>query len=216
MIHFGNKQLLIMFLISNEHFFHSNENESNSLLSASRSNRSKYLSLLNHSNNNHNSNDQHQYHDQTKQMNKPANIPRAEVSIDRRARKRNINKTHAKKENKEIKKSPSLCISNKNNLTETIPTNNQVVASFKCIETANEENNNAINQMEIVEKIVFLMKQYDFMIQLLIQNLMIANDRILTFRCYEMLYMLYSSRQRIIDNYCFHQFPIKFKFSRVS
>lgn len=173
--------------------------------------------MIGHSNNN-NSNDQNQnqyqcYGQTSKPLNKPLNIGKTEVHNEQRVRKRN--KTRLKKENKEIKKSLSCSTNNHNHLTE-IPTNKQIVTSFRCIESGNDENSNAINQMEILEKILFLMKQYDFMIQLLIQNLMIANDKVLKFRCYDMLFILYYSRQRIVDNYCFHQFPIKFNFSRVS
>ena len=77
------------------------------------------------------------------------------------------------------------------------------------------EENKAINQMDIFEKLIFLLKQYDFVIQLLIQNLMLSESKSLKFRCYNMLFGFYMARQKVIENFKFPQFPIKFNFNQI-
>lgn len=88
-------------------------------------------------------------------------------------------------------------------------------STVKNISEYISEENKAINQMDIFEKLIFLLKQYDFVIQLLIQNLMLSESKSLKFRCYNMLFGFYMARQKVIENFKFPQFPVKFNFNQI-
>ena len=72
-----------------------------------------------------------------------------------------------------------------------------------------------LNQMDLIEKLLFLLKQYDFMLQLLIQNLMMTENKNLKFRCYTLLFSFYMAKQRVIENLKFPEFPINFEFNEI-
>ena len=74
---------------------------------------------------------------------------------------------------------------------------------------------NIINQMDIFEKINLLIKQYDLMIQLLIQNLFMCENKNLKLRCYSILFSFYLARQRFIDTYQISNFNISFNFNQI-
>jgi hypothetical protein len=69
--------------------------------------------------------------------------------------------------------------------------------------------------MDIIEKLLFLLKQYDFMLQLLIQNLMMTDNKNLKFRCYTLLFSFYMAKQRVIENLQFPEFHVKFEFNDI-
>jgi len=75
--------------------------------------------------------------------------------------------------------------------------------------------NKCLEQMDIIEKLLFLLKQYDFMLQLLIQNLMMTDNKNLKFRCYTLLFSFYMAKQRVIENLQFPEFHVKFEFNDI-
>ena len=75
--------------------------------------------------------------------------------------------------------------------------------------------NKCLEQMDIIEKLLFLLKQYDFMLQLLIQNLMMTDDKNLKFRCYTLLFSFYMAKQRVIENLKFPEFHVSFEFNDI-
>ena len=75
--------------------------------------------------------------------------------------------------------------------------------------------NKGLEQMDIIEKLLFLLKQYDFMLQLLIQNLMMTDNKNLKFRCYTLLFSFYMAKQRVIENLKFPEFHVNFEFNDI-
>jgi len=75
--------------------------------------------------------------------------------------------------------------------------------------------NRPIIQMDIVEQIKFILKQYDFYLQLVLQNILLTDDMDLKFRSYSILYNLYLQRMRILNYYKLPQFDIYFNFCKV-
>ena len=75
--------------------------------------------------------------------------------------------------------------------------------------------NKCLEQMDIIEKLLFLLKQYDFMLQLLIQNLMMTDNKNLKFRCYTLLFSFYMAKQRVIENLQFPEFHVIFEFNDI-
>ena len=75
--------------------------------------------------------------------------------------------------------------------------------------------NKGLNQMDIIEKLLFLLKQYDFMLQLLIQNLMMTENKNLKLRCYTLLFSFYMAKQRVIENLRFPEFHVGFEFNEI-
>ena len=75
--------------------------------------------------------------------------------------------------------------------------------------------NKCLEQMDIIEKLLFLLKQYDFMLQLLIQNLMMTDNKNLKFRCYTLLFSFYMAKQRVIENLKFPEFHVSFEFNDI-
>ena len=69
--------------------------------------------------------------------------------------------------------------------------------------------------MDIIEKLLFLLKQYDFMLQLLIQNLMMTENKNLKLRCYTLLFSFYMAKQRVIENLRFPEFHVGFEFNEI-
>ena len=114
---------------------------------------------------------------------------------------------------------------NYNNIYESHPNNNIIINTsnnnyndirndyFSRIKDLNQ--NKGLNQMDLIEKILFLLKQYDFMLQLLIQNLMMIEDKNLKFRCYTLLFSFYMAKQRVIENLKFPEFHVGFEFNEI-
>ena len=75
--------------------------------------------------------------------------------------------------------------------------------------------NKCLEQMDIIEKLLFLLKQYDFMLQLLIQNLMMTDNKNVKFRCYTLLFSFYMAKQRVIENLKFPEFHVSFEFNDI-
>ncbi len=76
--------------------------------------------------------------------------------------------------------------------------------------------NKTLIQMDICEQIKFLLKQYDFYLQLVLQNIFLTSDMNYKYRCYTILYNMYIQRTRIINYYRLPQFEIYFNFCKVS
>lgn len=70
-------------------------------------------------------------------------------------------------------------------------------------------------QMDYVEQIKLLIKQYDFLIQLIIQNILLTRDDGLNFRCYSMLYSFFLMRSKILNLFKLPEYKISFNFTRV-
>ena len=108
-------------------------------------------------------------------------------------------------------------INNSNNNFITNQTNNNFNnLGFDYITQIKDINQNkCLEQMDIIEKLLFLLKQYDFMLQLLIQNLMMTDNNNLKFRCYTLLFSFYMAKQRVIENLKFPEFPVSFEFNDI-
>jgi hypothetical protein len=72
-----------------------------------------------------------------------------------------------------------------------------------------------ITQMEIPELIKLLIIQFDFFLQILIQNMLLTNDKILLFRCYNILYSFYHVRQKVLTFSKIPEFGVKFDFCKI-
>ena len=103
--------------------------------------------------------------------------------------------------------SENLFLNNKENKEEEDKNN-----FFKPI-NINEEIE-AINQMNIYEQISFVLKQYDLMIQLLMQNLLMIENKHLKLKCYSMLFSFYIAKLRVSENLNLPEFNIKFNFNQ--
>ena len=114
---------------------------------------------------------------------------------------------------------------NDNNAYDNNPNNNNIIIHptnnfnnmrydyFSKIKDLSQ--NKGLSQMDLIEKLLFLLKQYDFMLQLLIQNLMMTENKNLKFRCYTLLFSFYMAKQRVIENLKFPEFHIGFEFNEI-
>ena len=68
--------------------------------------------------------------------------------------------------------------------------------------------------MNIYEQISFVLKQYDLMIQLLMQNLLMIENKHLKLKCYSMLFSFYIAKLRVSENLNLPEFNIKFNFNQ--
>ena len=75
--------------------------------------------------------------------------------------------------------------------------------------------NKSLLQMDICEQIKFLLKQFDFFLQLIIQNIFLTDDPDLKYRCYLMIYNLYLQRIRVMSMFKLPEFEISFNFTKV-
>ena len=91
--------------------------------------------------------------------------------------------------------------------------NNMRYEYFTKIKDINQ--NKGLSQMDLIEKLLFLLKQYDFMLQLLIQNLMMTENKNLKFRCYTLLFSFYMAKQRVLENLKFPEFYVGFEFNEI-
>jgi hypothetical protein len=77
------------------------------------------------------------------------------------------------------------------------------------------KNGRLITQMETPELIKLLLTQFDFFLQILIQNMLLTNDKILLYRCYNILYSFYHVRQKVLTFSKIPEFGIKFDFCKI-
>ena len=120
----------------------------------------------------------------------------------------------------------NLNVNNQNYINNTTSQNNILYQAnnnnnfnnlrYDCLSQIKEINQSkGLEQMDIIEKLLFLLKQYDFMLQLLIQNLMMTDNKNLKFRCYTLLFSFYMAKQRVIENLKFPEFPVSFEFNDI-
>jgi hypothetical protein len=69
--------------------------------------------------------------------------------------------------------------------------------------------------MDYVEQTRLLMRQYDMMLQLLIQNMLLTSDPELKLKCYTMIYSYYLARSKILTYYKLPGYEVHFKFCEV-
>lgn len=106
--------------------------------------------------------------------------------------------------------------SNNNNIFYQSNNNNFNNLRYDYLSQIKDINQNkGLEQMDIIEKLLFLLKQYDFMLQLLIQNLMMTDNKNLKFRCYTLLFSFYMAKQRVIENLKFPEFRVRFEFNDI-
>jgi hypothetical protein len=75
--------------------------------------------------------------------------------------------------------------------------------------------NKNLLQLDYVEQTKLLLRQYDMMIQLLIQNMLLTDQAELKLKCYTMLYSYYLARSKVLACYKLPQYEISFKFCEV-
>jgi hypothetical protein len=75
--------------------------------------------------------------------------------------------------------------------------------------------NKALIPMDYVEQTNLLMRQYDMMLQLLIQNMLMTSNPELKLKCYSMIYSYYLARTKILTYYKLPQYEVHFKFCEV-
>ena len=106
--------------------------------------------------------------------------------------------------------------SNNNNMIINSSNNNYNDMKYDYFSKMKDINQNkGLNQMDLIEKLLFLLKQYDFLLQLLIQNLMMTENKNLKFRCYTLLFSFYMAKQRVIENLRFPEFHVGFEFNEI-
>jgi hypothetical protein len=89
--------------------------------------------------------------------------------------------------------------------------NNPFAVPLISTETAG----NAIMQLDTYELIKLLLKQYEFFLQLLMQNVLMTNDLQLKYRCYQMLFSLFMARERVIKSFKLPEYDLFFNFCTV-
>ena len=105
---------------------------------------------------------------------------------------------------------------NNNNMIINSSNNNYNDMKYDYFSKMKDINQNkGLNQMDLIEKLLFLLKQYDFLLQLLIQNLMMTENKNLKFRCYTLLFSFYMAKQRVIENLRFPEFHVGFEFNEI-
>ena len=105
---------------------------------------------------------------------------------------------------------------NNNNIIVNSSNNNYNDMKYDYFSKMRDINQNkGLNQMDLIEKLLFLLKQYDFLLQLLIQNLMMTENKNLKFRCYTLLFSFYMAKQRVIENLRFPEFHVGFEFNEI-
>ena len=135
-------------------------------------------------------------------------------------------KTNLKQKNNNFNNNNPL-IGNNNNVNKQNYINNNNILLYQANNNFNNlrydylsqikdlNQNKGLEQMDIIEKLLFLLKQYDFMLQLLIQNLMMTDNKNLKFRCYTLLFSFYMAKQRVIENLKFPEFHVNFEFNDI-
>lgn len=111
-----------------------------------------------------------------------------------------------------------------NNTQQNINNSNNSALFFPSQNFTNLNNFNNLNnlnntkdrvQMDTQEMIKLLIKQYEFFLQILIQNVLLTSDQGLKFRCYNMIFSFYMIRQRIIQSSKLHEFEVNFDFTKI-
>ena len=114
----------------------------------------------------------------------------------------------------------NINLNNQNNMLYQANNNNNHFNNLRYdylsqMKEINQNQSKGLEQMDIIEKLLFLLKQYDFMLQLLIQNLMMTDNKNLKFRCYTLLFSFYMAKQRVIENLKFPEFHVSFEFNDI-
>ena len=114
----------------------------------------------------------------------------------------------------------NINLNNQNNMLYQANNNNNNFNNLRYdylsqMKEINQNQSKGLEQMDIIEKLLFLLKQYDFMLQLLIQNLMMTDNKNLKFRCYTLLFSFYMAKQRVIENLKFPEFHVSFEFNDI-
>jgi hypothetical protein len=108
---------------------------------------------------------------------------------------------------------------NKNNNNALFEKKKNSDSSHNSTNNNNEDykviNHKPILQINLCEMIKVMIKQYDFFLQLLIQNIFLTNDQNVKLRCYNMLYSFYMARTKIINMFRLPHCDISFQFQRV-
>ena len=137
-----------------------------------------------------------------------------------------IKKGHKQKNNNfnnnqnNILENNNINLNNQNNMLYQANNNNNNFNNLRYdylsqMKEINQNQSKGLEQMDIIEKLLFLLKQYDFMLQLLIQNLMMTDNKNLKFRCYTLLFSFYMAKQRVIENLKFPEFHVSFEFNDI-
>ena len=160
------------------------------------------------------------------------NVPHKTNNIknNNKQKNNNINKNKKNVKNKKILRNKNIIQNNinnsinnkKNEIESNIINNNNdnnglnMDMNYQYLNGMKEINKTkGLSQMDIVEKLAFALKQYDFMLQLLIQNLMMVENTNLKFRCYTLLFSFYLAKQRVVQNMKFPEFHVKFDFNDI-
>jgi hypothetical protein len=83
------------------------------------------------------------------------------------------------------------------------------------LNTYKDNSQRAITQLEPFDLIKLLLKQYDFFLQILIQNVLLTSDQGLKYRCYSLLFSFYMTREKIINTVKLPEYTVYFNFCRV-
>jgi hypothetical protein len=75
--------------------------------------------------------------------------------------------------------------------------------------------NKNLMPMDYVDQTNILLRQYDMMLQLLVQNMLLTSNHELKLKCYSMIYSYYLARSKIMTYYKLPQYDIHFKFCDV-
>lgn len=70
-------------------------------------------------------------------------------------------------------------------------------------------------QMDICEQIKFIIRQFEFYLQLLLQNIFLTDESDLKYRGYSLIYNMYLQKMRIINLYKLPHFEVYFNFCKV-
>jgi hypothetical protein len=96
---------------------------------------------------------------------------------------------------------------------------NNNINNFMTYERVRDENEEYIYDpkkpllnLDYIEQTKLLVRQYDMMIQLLIQNILLTNDPELKLENYTMLYNFYNMRTRVLAYMKLPQYDVMFKF----
>jgi len=75
--------------------------------------------------------------------------------------------------------------------------------------------NRPLIQMDICEQIKFIIKQYEFYLQLILQNIFLTDDSCLKYRGYSLIYNMYLQKMRIINQCRLPHFDVYYNFCKV-
>ena len=230
----NNKQLSNF--SNNEHLSSIDNNSNNNLFNKQNSNISGISNIPNKNDNNNINNNINNEKLITNKKNKNNKLYGNNTSTKEKTKNKKHNSEYGKNKNNkynDINKSYNIInepINNNDNFALNNNYNNAFNNNNLMINPSNNYNdmrydyfskikdisqNKGLNQMDLIEKLLFLLKQYDFMLQLLIQNLMMTENENLKFRCYTLLFSFYMAKQRVIENLKFPEFHVGFEFNEI-